>query len=95
MRIVDLVLSGKRGGIDAGGTVGIIPTIWADWPRSSKLSADDDAPVFKGEYSSTLKSDSMSLAVDMDGTGGWSVETVDLRLPPVVLSTVTVTPLFP
>ena len=76
----------------------MIPAGNSDWPcvlSSSKLSTEDDATVFEGEYASTLQVDSMSLATGMDGTESWSVEALDLRLSPVVLSTVTVTPPFP
>jgi hypothetical protein len=56
-RVADLVESEKLGKKDAGGTVGMIPAGRVGWPcilRSSKLSTDDDAIVFEGEYCSSL-----------------------------------------
>ena len=51
--------------------------------------------MFEGEYCSILKSGLMSLAMEMDGSKiGQMNETLDLRLSPLVVTTVTVTPLL-
>jgi hypothetical protein len=75
------------------------PAGMVGWPcilSSSKLSTEDDVTVFEGEYCSILSSGLMSLAMplEIDRVEGWSVETLELRLLLVVLTTVTVTPLF-
>jgi hypothetical protein len=77
----------------------VTPAGRVGWPcilSSSKLSTDDDVTVFESEYCSNLNSGLMSLviALEIDGIEGWSEETLDLRLFLVVLTTVTVTPLF-
>jgi hypothetical protein len=62
--------------------------------RVSKLSTEDRATEFEGVYCSILKSGVISLAMETDGVEDWSVKTLDMRLSLVVLTTVTVTPLF-
>jgi hypothetical protein len=70
--------------------------VTADWScilGSSKLSAENDASVFEGEYRSILRSGLLSMAMEMDGIETWSVsETLDLRLFPAIATTETVTP---
>lgn len=70
----------------------MVPAGRVDWPcifSSSKLSTEDAAIEFEGEYGSSLT----SLAREMDGIVGWSAnETLDLRLSPLVVTTETVTP---
>ena len=67
---------------------------WRCLSGSSKLSTDDDATEFEGEYFSILNSGLTSPA--MDGVDDRSVnETLDLRLlSPPVLTTTTATPSF-
>jgi hypothetical protein len=76
----------------------MIPGGRVDWPcilGSSKLSTEDDATVFEGEYCSTLKSGLMSPAMEMDRIEDRSAnETLDTRESPLVVTTVAVTLLF-
>ena len=96
--MVDLIVSGRRGGIDAGGIAGITPTGRVDWPCNlglSKFSIEDDAKpgMFKGEYRSNFKSGLMSLAVKIDGTKGrFASGTLDLCSTPTFVTTETVMP---
>jgi len=74
----------------------MIPAGRVGWPcilSSSKLSTDDDAIVFEGEYCSILKSGLTSPGREMGGIEGWSSnEMSDLRLSPLIVTTETVTP---
>jgi hypothetical protein len=58
---------------------------------SSKLSTDDEATVFEGEYCLALKTGLMPPANEIED---WPAEILDRRLSPVVLTTeLTMTPL--
>ena len=63
---------------------------------SSKLSTEDDAIVFEGEYCSILRSGLRPPPTEMGGiradNSSSSNEMLDLRLSPVVVTTETLTP---
>jgi hypothetical protein len=76
----------------------MIPAGRVDGPcilSSSKLSTEDDATEFEGEYCPTLKSGLMSLVIEMGPIEDRSAnETLDLRFSPLVVTSVAVTLLF-
>jgi hypothetical protein len=96
--MVELVLSGKRGGTEAGGTVGMISAGKLHWlctVDSSKASVEDDIKEFRDECCSTLKFGLGSLATRVDWIKVSSEsESLDLFSPRVGAAETLTPPLF-
>lgn len=83
MDVGRIVVSEKRAGTDAGGSVRevVLNSLDGLYNSAWKLGAEDDVVDSDGEYESNLRSGLKSLAMEIDGIESWSdIEIVESRL---------------
>jgi hypothetical protein len=77
--MVDLIVSGSRGGIEVGGTAGTVTTDSVDWAcrSGSRLPTEDDPMETDCGYRSILNPDLSLLLTGIDDIESWSENKAD------------------